>query len=160
MKVLVYSKSDTSVLLERMRATWPADLIPKIKTIKAYEIEDGLYLLTTDDFNAVQIADKYILPFLGDTNLINRFPSVTVDMGAVKYICNGARVMRPGITRFDSFNKGDIVVIKDQIHGKALATGIALESSENAAGLSKGYIVENLHYVGDSIWNANKQIGS
>ena len=83
---------------------------------------------------------------------------MTVDMGAVKFVCNGAKVMRPGITNFDSFKKGDIIVVKDQTHGKVLAVGVALEDSEVAKAMAKGYVVENLHYITDKMWEAFKQI--
>ena len=37
------------------------------------------------------------LPFLSETETLEKFPSVTVDMGAVKFMCKGANLMRPGI---------------------------------------------------------------
>jgi PUA domain protein len=40
-------------------------------------------------------------------------------MGAVKFVCNGAKIMRPGITKFDTFKKDDIVIVKDQAMGRA-----------------------------------------
>ncbi len=66
--------------------------------------------------------------------------------------------MRPGITRFDSFKKGDIVIVKDQTHGKVLAAGIALEDSDSASAMQKGYVVENLHYISDELWEEFKKI--
>lgn len=142
-----------------MGALWPPDLLPKVKSIKVYEIDDDCRLLVVDDsVTAVQISEK-ILPFIGARpELLDRFPSVTVDMGAVKFVCNGAKVMRPGIIAFDSFKRGDIVAVKDQSHGKTLAVGIALEDSESAKSMTKGYVVENLHYISDKIWEASKQI--
>jgi PUA domain protein len=79
-------------------------------------------------------------------------------MGAIKFVCNGAKVMRPGIIDFDYFRNGDIVVVKDQMHGKALAVGLALKDSEVAKAMSKGYIIDNLHYISDKIWKAYKEI--
>ena len=114
--------------------------------------------MVADEMIAVQIEDK-IMPFLGaKLEMLQRFPSVTVDMGAIKFVCNGAKVMRPGITSFDSFKKGDIIVVKDQKHGKALAAGVALEDSETAKLMTKGYVVENLHYISDKMWEAYKEI--
>ena len=49
-------------------------------------------------------------------------------------------------------------MIKDQIHGKALAVGIALENSEAAKAMTKGYVIENLHYISDKMWEAYKEI--
>jgi PUA domain protein len=158
LKTFVLSKSETGDLLERLGAVWPQDAVPKVKSIKVYEVEEGRRLLVADETVAVQIQNN-IMPFLGSKpELLQRFPSVTVDMGAVKFVCNGAKVMRPGITNFDSFKKGDIVVVKDQTHGKALAIGVALENSEAAKAVAKGYVVENLHYISDKMWEAYKGI--
>ncbi|HEX2557354.1 MAG TPA: PUA domain-containing protein [Nitrososphaera sp.] len=152
------SKSESSELVEKLRAVWPQDLVPKVKSIKVYEVEEGRRLLVADETVAVQVNDN-IVPFLGGkADMLARFPSVTVDMGAIKFVCNGAKVMRPGITNFDSFKKGDIVVVKDQTHGKILAAGVALEESEAAKAMAKGYVVDNLHYISDKMWQAYKEI--
>ena len=47
---------------------------------------------------------------------------VTVHMKAVKFVCNGANIMRPGNTTFQFFEKDSIVVIKDADTGKTLST--------------------------------------
>ncbi len=158
LKTFVLSKSETADLLEKIGSKWPHDAIPKIKSIKVYEVEEGRRLLVADEIVAVQVHDN-IVPFLaGKREVLQRFPSITVDMGAVKFVCNGAKVMRPGITNFDSFKKGDIVVVKDQTHGKALAVGIALDDSEIVKMMTKGYVVDNVHYISDKIWEAYKEI--
>lgn len=153
------SKRETGDLLDKMGSVWPEGAVPKVKSIKVYEVEEGRRLLVADETVAVQVQNN-IVPFLGGNKpeLLQRFPSITVDMGAVKFVCNGAKVMRPGITGFDSFKKGDVVVVKDQAHGKALATGVALEDSEAAKAMTKGYVVDNLHYISDKMWEAYKEI--
>jgi PUA domain protein len=158
LKTFVLSKSEAAELLHRLGSAWPQDIIPKVKTIKVYEVEQGKRLLFCEETVAVQMQDT-IVPFLGGkSEMLQRFPSVTVDMGAVKFVCNGAKIMRPGITSFGSFKKGDVVVVKDQTHGKALAVGVALEDSKAAESMSKGYVVENLHYISDKMWEAYKEI--
>ena len=158
LKTFVLSKSETNELLDKLRSAWPQDAIPRVKSIKVYEVEEGRRLLVADDTVAVQMRDS-IVPFLGSNpEVLQRFPFVTVDMGAVKFVCNGAKVMRPGIVDFGSFKKGDIVMIRDQIHGKALAVGIALENSEAARAMTKGYVIENLHYISDKMWETYKEI--
>jgi PUA domain protein len=81
-------------------------------------------------------------------------------MGAVKFVCNGAKIMRPGITKFDTFKKDDIVIVKDQKYEKTLAVGLALENSEISASKSKGYVIDNLHYISDKFWEVYKEIES
>ncbi|HET9357813.1 MAG TPA: PUA domain-containing protein, partial [Nitrososphaeraceae archaeon] len=81
-----------------------------------------------------------------------------VDMGAVKFVCNGARVTRPGIIRLDNFDRGDLVTVKDEKYSKVLAVGRAIEDSTAAAKNTKGYVIENLHYIGDDFWESYKDI--
>ena len=81
-------------------------------------------------------------------------------MGAVKFVCNGAKIMRPGITKFDIFKKHDIVIVKDQTYAKTLAVGIALDNSEIAPANPKGYVIDNLHYISDKFWEVYKEIGA
>lgn len=138
-----------------MRPSWPS--VPKVKTFRAYEVDNDKRLLVSDEVAAVQVKE-HIVPFLGRPENLEQFPSVKVDMGAVKFVCNGAKVLRPGIVEFASFKKGDIVTVKDQAHGKTLAVGIALEDSEAAKAMAKGYVVDNLHYISDKVWQAYKEI--
>lgn len=131
--------------------------MPKVKTFKVYEVDAERKILISDDFTAVQVKNA-IIPFLGRKEVLGQFPSVTVDMGAVKFVCNGAKVLRPGIVDFMPFKKDDIVVVKDQSHGKMLAVGVALEDSEAAKTMAKGYVIDNLHYISDKIWETYKEI--
>ena len=158
MNISVRSKRDTSDLLEVIHSKWPNHVVPKIKTFKAYEVEQGRFILESEDMLAVQVDEKIILPFLGLPRILEYFPAVYVDMGAVKFVCNGAKVMRPGITKFDHFTKEDIVIVKDQIHAKPLSVGIAMEDSDAAITKTKGYVIDNLHYVSDKFWEAYKEI--
>jgi PUA domain protein len=152
------SKKESTVLMNLIRAKWPEVIIPKIKTFKRYQIEEDKFLIQAENFLAIQTRESVIVPFLGKPEILNHFPSVNVDMGAIKSVCNGAKVMRPGITGFDGFKKDEIVVVKDQTYKKALAVGIALEDSEIASSMTTGYVIDNLHYVGDKLWQASKSI--
>jgi PUA domain protein len=158
LNISVRSKRDTSDLLEVIHSKWPNHVVPKIKTFKAYEVEQGRFILESEDMLAVQVDEKIILPFLGLPRILEYFPAVFVDMGAVKFVCNGAKVMRPGITKFDHFTKEDIVIVKDEIHAKPLSVGIAMEDSDAAITKTKGYVIDNLHYVSDKFWEAYKEI--
>lgn len=157
MKVSVLSKSETSELLERMRSSWPLDSVPRVKNFKSYEIDQKKVLLVSDEIVSAKVSENVVIPFLGETEILKKFPSVTVDMGAVKFVCNGANVMRPGVSKFEDFKKGNIVVVKDQQHGKVLAIGLALNDTQDAQAMTKGYVVENLHYISDKIWEAAKE---
>ncbi len=144
--------------MDLIRAKWPKDIIPRIKTFKVYQIEEGKFLLQAENFFAIQTRESVILPFLGKPELLDHFPTVYVDMGAIKFVCNGAKVMRPGITSLGTFRKDGIVIVKDQTYKKGLAVGVALVDSEIAASMSTGYVIDNLHYISDKFWEAYKSI--
>jgi len=90
---------------------------------------------------------------------LDELPAVVVDMGAVPYVCNGADVMAPGVVEIrGDFDEGDLVVVRDARHGKALAIGRALAPSGILRGTEGGKVVENMHYVGDKLWQACAQL--
>ncbi len=85
--------------------------------------------------------------------------AITVDMGAVKFVVNGADIMRPGIVAIDSgIAQDEFVVIVDAVNKKPLAVGVALFSSEEIESQSSGKVVRNIHFVGDEIWNLARDL--
>ena len=77
---------------------------------------------------------------------------VTVDSGAISFVSDGANVMRPGITEAtEDIETGDLVVIVEETHGKALAIGRAETDGSDMVGDS-GRVVESLHHVGDDLY--------
>ena len=158
MKTHVISKKETERILDILHKTWVNVPVPKIKNIKVFEIENDKSILVIDSVIGISIRNDFILPFLGKTDILKKFPSIVVDSGSIKFICNGARILRPGIVKFDSFIKNDIVVVKDEKFEKYLSVGLALEDSVVAEKLQKGYVINNLHYVGDKFWDAFKEI--
>jgi PUA domain protein len=159
------SKSDIDSIVESARRQWGID-VKRPRALRMIDVE-GSSLVINDEFMAV-IKDKkknmddaniIILPFLAsEHSFLALFPSVTVDMGAIKHICNGADIMRPGIVRMDEFSKGSVVTVKDEKYAKYIAVGIALVSSSEAKEMSKGAVIQNMHYVGDEVWQAYKSI--
>jgi PUA domain protein len=80
-------------------------------------------------------------------------------MGAIPYVCKGATVMAPGIVRIEGeFKSGELVVIADMKHGKALALGESLLDAETARLTKKGPVVKTLHYVSDKVWDYIKTL--
>ena len=131
--------------------------LPKVKTLKVHEIDDDASLLTGEEFTAIKIGETYI-PFLSETTLLERFPKIVVDMGAIKFVCNGATVMRPGIKSFTEFEKDQIVCVVEESHNKFLAIGRAFVSSKELSNMTKGEVVKNLHHVSDRFWEAAKEM--
>ncbi|MDL5502961.1 MAG: RNA-binding protein, partial [Candidatus Methanoperedens sp.] len=82
---------------------------------------------------------------------------VLVDPGAVRFIINGADTMSPGIVQADPDIKvGDLVIIVEKAHGKAIGIGKALMAGKEMVG-GKGKAVKSIHYVGDEIWNLEQK---
>lgn len=160
MKKSILSKKESSVIKDIIRKNWPpsAHNFDNEKNFISYEIDKGQRIICTKAFTAVQIDSETIVPFLGTVQILNAFPTVVVDMGAIRFVCNGAKIMRPGITKFDNFSKGDFVIVKDEKYSKILAIGRALEDSMIASHNTKGYVLDNLHYVGDAFWESYKEI--
>ena len=100
-----------------------------------------------------------VLPTLLFAEFTAKAPKIVVDMGAIPYVCKGATVMAPGIVRIEGeFGKGNLVLIVDMKHGKALALGESLMDADVAKVTKKGPVVKTLHYVSDKIWDYIKTL--
>jgi PUA-domain protein len=103
--------------------------------------------------------EEDLYPTLTFKEFIDHAPRVTVDMGAVPYVCKGANIMAPGIRGFSGeFQKGDLVIVTDEKHGKPIALGETLYDIEQAKSIKQGAVIKNIHYVGDKTWNQLKQL--
>lgn len=156
MKSHPLSKSDSNEVISKISSEWNIEL-PKLKTLILHEIDDNTSLITSENFTVIKIDGMYI-PFLSETSLLERFPTVVVDAGAIKFVCNGANVMRPGIKKYTEFKKDDLVCIVEETHNKFLAVGKAMVSSDEMQNISKGEVVKNLHYISDKYWESAKMI--
>jgi PUA domain protein len=78
---------------------------------------------------------------------------VTVDMGAVKFLYNGADVMAPGIVDADpGIEEGAPVWVRDEKNLKPLAVGRALMDGTRMKIENGGKAIKTLHYISDPIW--------
>jgi PUA-domain protein len=90
----------------------------------------------------------------GSLELKPRRNLVTVDVGAVRFIRNGADVMSPGIVAADdNIKPGDPIIVVEERHKKPLGIGIALISGSEMVQSTKGKAVKIVHHVGDIIWD-------
>ncbi len=156
MKSNLISKSETSALLKTVSERWGMEL-PKIKNLKVHQILDDAQIITGGGMKILKVDEDY-LPFLSETETLERFPNVMVDMGAVKFMCKGANVMRPGIKKFTEFEKDKLVCIIEESQHKFLAVGKAMVSSSELESMEKGEVVKNIHYISDKFWETGKTI--
>ena len=130
------------------------DLLQNKKNVEILEAEPNSFILI-DGEPYIIIIDEKPFPTL-KAALENDIQSkkVTVDMGAIRFVSNGADIMSPGIVAADEgIEEGDIVLIVDETHKKPLAIGISLITGEEMVENDSGKAIETKHYVGDDIWN-------
>lgn len=156
MKSNLISKSETDDLLKQVSAQWKIE-IPKAKNLKMYRIMDNVQIFTANDIMILKIEETY-LPFLSQTSLLEKFPHVLVDMGAVKFMCNGANVMRPGIRSHSEFDREQVVCVIEESQHKFLAVGKSLVPSSELETMEKGEVIKNMHYISDKYWEIGKTI--
>ncbi len=121
-------------------------------------LDDGTRILILGDDILFFEKDKRLFPtvhaLLKD---MVKIPEVTVDMGAVRFVINGADIMRPGITKIDDgIEKDSVVGVIEERHGKALAVGVAQLDSQNMRAADTGKVILNVHHVNDELWDFSK----
>jgi len=157
LKVQFYSKRELKEIEQSLASRWGKLGLPELGIERRGEVEEGLYFMLGKHY-LVDVKGT-VLPFVGAEELLRYFPAVKVDMGAVKFLTNGANVMRPGIREFvGDFVKGDVVIVQDEKHGKAIAVGLAMMDRADAEAVAKGPVIKNVHYVGDRFWAAFKEM--
>ncbi len=156
MKSNLISKSQTVAILREIGQRWKMQ-IPRVKNLRVYKIDSDEEIITGGDLKFLHIDCEYI-PFLSQVSLLEKFPTVTVDMGAVKFMCNGANVMRPGILTHTEFDENQIVCVIEESQHKFLAVGKAMMSSAQMDATDKGEVIKNIHYISDKFWEAGKTI--
>jgi PUA-domain protein len=128
------------------------------------QLESGVL----DDGSRILLLDGDIVFFESEGRLIPtlrallegivQIPQVTVDMGAIKFVVNGADIMRPGITQVDDkVRENGIVAVVDERHGKPLAVGISRLSAADIRAATSGKVVKSVHHINDELWDFSKQ---
>ncbi len=99
-------------------------------------------------------------PFLTIRGILKYKPTirfVTVDMGAVPFISNGADAMGPGIIDADpNIAEGDMVWIRDVNNKAPLAVGMALRAASDLMEKQPGKAVSTIHFIGDKLWKVGE----
>jgi PUA domain protein len=135
--------------------------------ITTFTPDDAVDLAESSEFNVIYVNGEILAmvyqgrTFLTVRGLLKYKPQtkfVTVDMGAVPYVTNGADIMGPGIVDADPMIKeGDMVWIRDIKNLVPLAIGISSLSGEELKKGSKGKAIKTLHNVGDKLWRADEK---
>jgi len=116
--------------------------------------EGTAIIVTEEGVLLVGVPDEGLyVPALADAASIDRLRGyVVVDEGAVRYVVNGASVMRPGIVEYSDFDADEVVVVREITYRRPIAVGIALVPSKDLAAMAKGPAVKNVHHLRDKAW--------
>ena len=135
--------------------------------IASFTADDAVDLAESSEFDVIFVNGEILamvykgMTFLTVRGILKYKPSkkfVTVDMGAVPFVRNGADIMGPGITDADAeINAGDMVWIRDVKNLVPLATGISSVSGEELRKGGKGKVIQTVHYAGDKLWKNDEK---
>jgi PUA domain protein len=148
--------------LRRKEITKFADDLLAALGVKTFEEADAVDLGDTQRFQVILFQNEVVgivaegAAFLTVKGLLRWKPQkrfVSVDEGAIRFICNGADIMGPGISEADgAIQPGEMVWVRDMKHKKPLAIGKAMVGGAVMASKAPGKAVKNIHYVGDELW--------
>jgi predicted RNA-binding protein (TIGR00451 family) len=159
MKKWVLSRRDSAELIAKVESDLGLQLnLPRSAQAECAEPEEGVVFVDLDKFVFVQTGGKFI-PFLGSGNVLALFPGVVVDEGAIRFLLNGADVMRPGIRKLDDWGgEGRMVIVREEKKGRAIAVGVSTVAVAEARSMTKGSCLKNIHHVGDRYWNLHRAL--
>jgi PUA-domain protein len=129
---------------------------------RVFGVGDTVDMAESSEFEVVFVngeIDAFVIggrPFLTVRGLL-RYQAprkyVEVDMGAIKFVINGADIMGPGIVDADpSIASGDMVWVRDEKNKRPLAVGEALVAGSEMKVKRPGKAVKSILYVGDKLW--------
>ena len=152
----ILKERESKPLLEELRSLPSLSHLSVKSHVELESVKDGEVIFVEGEPLAFRRKGE-LIPVLVSSNILDGLPKVVVDMGAVPHVVGGADVMAPGIRKVQGeFAVNQLIVVVDEKHGKYLAVGKALVGSNTLPVAKKGKVIENLHYVGDSVWEAVK----
>lgn len=130
------------------------EIFHKKSDLKLYSNDQGDILVYDKQVAFIVLRDTIIpsIHFLRDhTSLL---PKIVVDVGAIRFVANGADIMRPGIVQIDErIQADDIVEIVEEKNGATLGIGRARFPAAEMETKDGGKVVDNLHHLKDQWWS-------
>eukprot|EP00386_Alphamonas_edax_P014160 GDKI01043560.1.p1 GENE.GDKI01043560.1~~GDKI01043560.1.p1 ORF type:complete len:184 (+),score=67.81 GDKI01043560.1:134-685(+) len=137
-------------------------ILPKKTQLVAAKCADHVTVVLVDDVPTFfQYRDG---PWVPTLRLVHQYPSMLpkmqVDRGGIKFMIKGANCMCPGLTsaggRMEEVPKGAVVQIVGEGKENACAVGVMIMSSEEIRKINKDVCIENMHSLGDGLWDMQK----
>ena len=145
---------DIKQFQDELKKTFTSDFFDERSSVETGEFDDQIIILVDGEPCFMFYENKIIFTLHGLNKFKPKQNFVVVDMGAIKFVTNGADVMAPGIVDADiNIIENDQVWICDEVHRKPLAVGIANMTGEQMIAEKNGKAIKTIHYVGDDLWN-------
>jgi len=142
-------KKEKKVIFQKLKEETGIELKGELERI---EINGRIVYLLDNDPIILEYDGRYYLTVYGVMKFKPAKGRVVVDEGALKFVINGADVMKPGIVEADNeIKEGDFCYVVVEKKLTPLAVGIALVSGKEMTG-GKGKAVKNIHHINDKIW--------
>ena len=145
-------KKELASITSQLERSFPIAI--EMDNIETAEVDGQSVLLIGGKVYAFVVGDE-LIPSL--RSLLESPPQdryVEVDMGAVRFVANGADIMSPGVVDADPQIVPEMLIwVRDEKNKRPLAIGRALISGEEMEAGTEGKAVKTLHYVGDKLWD-------
>lgn len=149
---------EAKVLAQELHERLGRDVLSTEDIIDIASSTDYDVIFVNGSILAIIVEGKPFLTVRGILELGADRAFVTVDMGAVPYVANGADVMAPGVVDADrQLEEGDMVWIRDEKNARPLAIGKAMMSGSDMISADSGKAVTSIHYVGDKLWKYDER---
>ena len=147
-------KKEITQILSQLQTRYELSFFDTSSTVETGRIEEYTVVFVNNDIDFFIQDNSPMFTLQGLEKYHPQKYFVVVDMGAIRFVTNGADIMAPGIIDADEDIKvGDLVWISDERHRKPLAIGSALIDGVAMKSQSLGKAVKNIHWVGDKLWN-------
>ena len=140
--------------------------LEEVMGVPVFSEDDAVDSAESSDFDLIFVGNDILgmivegEPFLTIRGVIKYKPPkrfVTVDMGAVPFITNGADCMGPGIVDADpDISSGDMVWVRDVKNNMPLAIGVSERSGGELMEKKGGKAIKTIHNVGDKLWKSGE----
>ncbi|MCY3412764.1 MAG: hypothetical protein INQ03_14095 [Candidatus Heimdallarchaeota archaeon] len=132
----------------------PEEVLPKKSILARYTLEKNESVITLGK-NLIFIEKKgHIIPSIKIIRKIEHsIPIIKVDTGAIKFVVNGADIMRPGIVEIsDDVREGELVLVVEETKGGPLCFGVAKYDAVDMRAMDSGKSIINLHHLKDKFF--------
>ena len=144
---------DIKQFRDELKKSFSFDFFDEKSSVETGEYNGKKIVLIDGEPCFIFYEDKIIFTLHGLNKFKPKQNFVIIDMGAIKFVTNGADIMAPGIVDADiNIKENDQVWVCDEVHRKPIAIGIAKMTGEQMMVEKKGKAIKTIHYVGDDLW--------